>query len=53
VAAVLHKDYSTKVHQEWRRAKYRRLARALDLADQRRAGTGSGPPPPPRSGGSI
>jgi hypothetical protein len=53
VAAVLGKDYSIKVHQAWRRAKYRRLAHALDLEDRRRAGSGLGPPPLPISGESV
>lgn len=45
VSAVLQKEYSTKVHQEWRLKKYGRLAHALDLEDRRRQDTAVGPPP--------
>jgi hypothetical protein len=53
VSAALRREYSTKVHQAWRRAKYSRLARALDREDRRRADTVLGPPPPASSGGSV
>ena len=47
VSAALRREYSTKVHQTWRRKKYRRLAAALDLEERRQLNSIGPPPRPP------